>query len=539
MHVAIDSWWGAGSDTLAAPGADDTNGTMEMERLHFLFQKAPGFMAVLRGPGHIFEIVNHACMDFLDQRPVLGAKLADAVPEAAEQGFVTLLDEVYRTGEPYIGKDHRFELKMGGASKPTVSFIDFVYQPIFHPQGGAAAGIFVQGHVVTEEHNVRQAMVDAASRKDQFIATLAHELRNPLAPIRMAARLLQAPLLSPDVIAITAPIIMRQVEHMTRMLDSLLDIARIANGQVLLVKEPLLSDRLVAMAMETAAPQVEAKQHRLTVTHHDGAVALNGDPMRLAQVLTNVINNAAKYSDPRGRIRIDTRRDGEHLLITVEDDGIGLTPAAQERIFDMFVQEHGALARAQGGLGIGLALARSLVDLHDGSMSVHSHGLGQGSVFTIRLPRLTRAGGPGPRIDGVPAAGQGRRILLVDDNTDLDGMLARCLTLDGHRVTCAADAVAAIEAARFERPEVAILDLGLAGIDGFRLARALRIQSWGRDMLLVAVAGREGDEEMGRAMRAGFDHYLSTPVKLDQLDVLMRGMKTRQGERWLGLDPEL
>jgi signal transduction histidine kinase/ActR/RegA family two-component response regulator len=525
MHLLAAGSEGAGS----TPAGELVAG--ENERLRFLFQKAPGFMAVLGGAGHVFEIANDACRTFFNHRELIGVKLADVLPEAFEQGFVKLLDRVFDTGEPYVGKDYRFELNLGPDVNPSVSFINFVYQPIFDRRGSEVTGIFIQGQVVTDEHNARQSLIEADRHKDRFIATLAHELRNPLAPIRMAARLMLSPVLSPDVIAITAPIIMRQVDHMARMLDDLLDIARVANGQVLLVKEPMLSDRLVGMAMEVAAPRLEAKVHRVTVTHHDGPIALSGDPMRLTQVLVNVLNNAAKYTDPKGRIRIDTRRDGEHLLIAVEDNGIGLSRAAQERIFDMYFQEKGTLESAQGGLGIGLALASGLLELHEGSMSVFSHGAGQGSVFTIRLPRLVRASGAGPRIDGILAAGRGRRILLVDDAADQDGLLARCLVLDGHQVSRAADTVEAIELARHERPEVAILDLELPGADVFKLARALRIQSWGRDMLIVALSANGGEQERERAMEAGFDHHLGKPVKLDQLDVLMRGQKKRPARR--------
>ena len=522
----------AGSEGVGGALAGEVAGSAgETEQLRLLFQKAPGFMAVLRGPGHVFEIANEACLDLLGRPDVLGARLADVLPEALEQGLVRLLDEVCRTGLPYVGRDFRFELSPEPGAIPSVSFINFVFQPFFARPGGEVSGVFLQGQDVTDEHDARQALMEADHNKDRFIATLAHELRNPLAPIRMAARLLLSPVLSPDVISITAPIIMRQVDHMGRMLDDLLDIARVANGQVLLVKEPMLSDRLVGMAMETAAPKLEAKLHRVTVSHHDGPVALSGDPMRLTQVLVNVLNNAAKYTDPKGRIRIDTRRDGEHLLIAVEDNGIGLSRAAQERIFDMFFQEDGALERAQGGLGIGLALARGLLELHEGSISVFSHGPGQGSVFTIRLPRLIRSSGAGPRIDGILAPGCGRRILLVDDASDHDGMLARCLVLDGHQVNRAADAIEAIELARHERPEVAILDVGLHGADAFKLARALRIQSWGRDMLIVALGGGSEEHERERAMEAGFDHHLGKPVRLDQLDVLMRGLKKRPARR--------
>jgi signal transduction histidine kinase len=328
MHVLA-----AGSDGAHDAIAGEMAGSAgESEQLRLLFQKAPGFIAVLRLPGHVFEIANEAFLELLGRREVLGARLADALPEALEQGLARLLDEACRTGKPYVGRDYRLELNLEAGAMPAVRFINFVFQPFFARPGGEVSGVFLQGHDVTDEHDARQALMEADRNKDRFIATLAHELRNPLAPIRMAARLLMSPALSPDVIAITAPIVMRQVDHMGRMLDDLLDSARIANGQVLLVKEPMLSDRLVGMAMETAAPKLEAKMHRVTVTHHDGPIALSGDPMRLTQVLVNVLTNAAKYTDPKGRIRIDTRRDGEQLLIAVEDNGIGLSRAAQERI---------------------------------------------------------------------------------------------------------------------------------------------------------------------------------------------------------------
>ena len=367
---------------LAAKASQAEESYVTLQRL---FHQAPGFFAVLSGKDHVIEIVNAAYTNLVGERPLLGMPVRDAIPESVDQGFVTILDKVLATGEPFLGRAIPFVASRAAHEAPTEAYLDFVYQPIFDDAGNAS-GVFVQGHEVTEQYVARQALVDADRQKDRFIATLAHELRNPLGPVRNAAALLRMPELSTERIERATGIISRQVGHMARLLDDLLDVARLRNGQLILKIEDINPDDVIQLAIEAASPAIEEKQHSFSHEKFGPDVVLRVDPARLAQVITNLLTNSAKYTRARGQLRLTSfTRDGE-WIVSVSDNGVGLGAEALDRVFDMFAQEQSASDLPQTGLGIGLAISKSLIELHGGMLIAESDGINRGSTFTVRIP---------------------------------------------------------------------------------------------------------------------------------------------------------
>ena len=606
-----------------------------------LFQQAPGFAAVLRGPDHVLEMANLAYLQITGQRRVLGLPMAQALPEVAEQGFIGWLDGVYQTGKPFVGRSVRAVLNRVAGAQPVEAFIDFVYQPLKNSEG-EVVGIFIQGHEVTEQHRAQQALLafsnsipaiaweagaqgglerfnsqwqaytglsvesalgrgwtnavhpedllgaqrvwegarkgnrawqieyrlrsatgewrwfhakavpqldvegrvlrwfgtttdiqeskiaaqklrDADRQKDEFLATLAHELRNPLAPIRAAVHLLSSPGADEAARARAASVIGRQVGHMARLLDDLIDVARITQRRLELKKETVTAASVIEAALEAARPLADAKRHTLTTTIEDPHAQLLADPVRLAQVLSNLLNNASKYTDAGGRISLDVRSVETDLSFTVTDSGIGLEAAAIEKVFAMFAQEHSAIDRSEGGLGIGLALVKGLVELHGGSVTATSDGAGRGSRFTVRLPYVAVAPGadvaqgPGAPRPLATAPGSGRTVLLADDNRDAADVMADLLRMEGHVVHTAHDGIEAAALALRLQPDVLVLDIGMPGLNGYEVARQVRAQPWGSRPLMIAATGWGQDDDRQKAMDAGFNLHLTKPFDPAQI----------------------
>jgi CheY-like chemotaxis protein len=309
---------------------------------------------------------------------------------------------------------------------------------------------------------------------------------------------------------------------MARLLDDLLDIARITQGRILLQKSYVLVDELVDTAIEAARPLIEAKHHQLSVEHRDGAIELEADPIRLTQILSNLLTNAAKYSDSGASIRIESRRAAGACVIAIHDSGIGLSAHALSNIFDIFSQEHSALDRSEGGLGIGLALVKGLVTLHGGAIEAASDGIGKGSTFTVTLPcAIGHAASAGLAAKPAEWRSAQKRILIADDNVDLVAVLAEFLDMAGHQPITAYNGLDALELARRERPDVAIIDVGMPGMNGYELARAIRHEAWGRDMLLIAATGWGHEDDKFKAKAAGFDHHLTKPFAMDLLQKML------------------
>jgi PAS domain S-box-containing protein len=375
---------------------------------------------------------------------------------------------------------------------------------------------------ITVQRAAEEALREADRRKDEFLATLAHELRNPLAPIRQAAGIGLKPMATPAQVRWSLEIIERQVKHMALLLDDLLDVSRVTRGRLKLNRTRLTAREIVQAAVESARPHIDGRSHALEIVVPEDPLPLEGDPLRLAQAMSNLLTNAAKYTEPGGRIVISARRDGEWIELVVEDDGIGIAPDQLEQVFEMFGQGAAPRHLTAGGLGIGLALSRALVTLHGGSLVARSAGIGQGAQFAVRLPamhesRAAATASAARRLDGVPA----RRVLVVDDNVDAAESLAMLLRIDGHDVRTAHDGDAALREVEAFRPDVVLLDLGLPGMDGCETARRVRAGSGGEQVLLVAVTGWGQAEDRQRTRAAGFDHHLVKPLDAESLPLIL------------------
>ena len=353
------------------------------------------------------------------------------------------------------------------------------------------------------------------SREDDFIATLAHELRNPLAPIRNAVEVLRRTTQRDPQVIWSRDVIDRQVAQMAHLLDDLLDVSRMTRGQFHLRREPLQLATIVERAIEIAQPIVDASGHALAVDLPAQPVALEGDLTRLAQIVSNLLINAAKYTAAGGRIGLAAAVVGDEVAITVQDSGIGIDERQLPRIFEMFGQVESALARSQGGLGIGLTLAKGLAELHGGRIEAHSAGVGHGSEFIVHLPidRLRRAV-PAPTVVAPepPLASSSYRVLVADDLPEIADSLACVFELMGHSVAVAYDGEEAVQRAAEFRPDVALLDLGMPKLNGYEACLRIRATSWGRQMTLIAQTGWGQDDDRRRTREAGFDHHVLKPV---------------------------
>ncbi len=377
---------------------------------------------------------------------------------------------------------------------------------------------------VAERARAEAALKEADRHKDEFLAVLAHELRNPLAPIRNAVEIMRRSALPDPQLAWSRDVIERQVKHLTRLVDDLLDVSRITRGNINLSREPVAVTTIVARAIETIQPLIAEQRHELTVDVPDESLEVEGDLTRLTQVLGNLLNNAAKYTDPGGFIAVNVRRVSTDVEIRVRDNGIGIPPELLPRLFQLFTQVDGAAHRAQGGLGIGLALVRQLIQMHGGSVTAYSQGSGQGSEFLIRLPLRVRAYRDAAVIPSPPVEEPGRRghrILLADDNRDALDSLATLLQCDGHEVHTAADGAEALEVAAVCRPDVVLLDIGMPKLDGYEVARRIRAEPWGKNAVLIALTGWGQDEDRRRSREVGFDSHLVKPLDPEALSTLL------------------
>jgi PAS domain S-box-containing protein len=418
-----------------------------------------------------------------------------------------------RTGKPVRGE--MLEIALAD----TIRFEYIIAVPLFD-DGGRVRGALGAMIDMTERKRFEDALRAADQRKDEFLATLAHELRNPLAPIRNAIEILR---LGPDSSIdprVPQGVIDRQIRHMTRLLDDLLDVSRISYNKIELRRERIEFMTPVQSALETSRPLIEERGHRFVVSMPEDVLWLYADPVRLAQVFSNLVSNAAKYTPAGGLIEFGAVREGDELLVSVKDNGVGISPAMRSQIFGMFSRGSGSIERAEGGLGIGLSLARALVELHGGRIDVRSEGEGRGSEFMVRLPLASGMdrGEPADADSMEPsAAATARRVLVVDDLKDSADSLAVLLRVTGNKAWTAHDGRSALEAAERLRPDVALLDIGMPDLDGYEVCRRMRQTPWGRDMMLIALTGwgQEGDRR--RSLEAGFDHHLVKPVEIPAL----------------------
>lgn len=498
---------------------------LDAERSHLLglFNQAPGFIAVLRGPLHVFELVNEAYYRLLGHREIVGKPLREAIPDVMGQGFEELLDNVYATGEPFVGKGIRFEAQRTPGGPYVELYIDLLYQPFFEADG-TVSGIFAQGQDVTEIHQANRALKEADKRKDEFLAMLAHELRNPLAPINAAAELLPLVASNPSRVRSAGEVISKQVRHLTGLLEDLLDVSRVTSGMVDIERLPVSIGDAMGDAIEQVHPHFEKRHQSLTWTKPDDLLYVSGDHKRLVQVLTNLLHNASKYSPESGAISAAISRVGESVRIEVRDTGMGIEKDFLPHVFDLFAQSKRSSARSEGGLGLGLSLVKSLVELHSGDVVAVSEGVNKGSRFIVRLPAMEHVTHPSLEIEHqeMPATAPSElRYLVVDDNVDAAEVTRDYIEVYGHVVHMVHNGAAAIELADILRFDVCLLDIGLpGGMDGNELARRLRKLPNTASALLIAITGYGSAEDRARGIAAGFDHYCVKPVRLNEIMML-------------------
>jgi len=520
-----------------------------------LFMNAPVAAALLSGPTQVFELANRRFRELAGYVELAGRRYADVFPESQQGGEIgALLSAVFERGEHRVREDFRIDMtRPDGAFEPR--YFTFHFEPL-RLDGATVEGVIAVAVEVTEQvrtrarfeksHAERERLVaelrEASRAKDEFLAMLGHELRNPLSPIVTALRLMRmraegGTVREQDIIA-------RQVDHLVRLVDDLLDISRITRGKIELKKQTVRVADVLKNAVEMASFLIERHGHRLTL-EVDRDLVWNADATRLAQVVSNLLMNAARYTPPGGEIEVTARREGTGMIaVSVRDNGVGLAPDVLPRVFDLFFQGKRNLDRAEGGLGIGLALVKNLVEMHGGSVRAASDGAGLGSTFVIRVPGGRRAAlqpeaDPGSACstddtsttDTGPLRGRadardvisrcnwvaqpaiaGRRVLLVDDNVDGVQALAELLRECGHRVEAVYDPASALRLVPRFAPELAVVDIGLPDMDGYELVRRLRAEHVSRDCLFVALTGYGQDADRQRSRAAGFHHHFVKPL---------------------------
>jgi signal transduction histidine kinase/DNA-binding response OmpR family regulator len=479
-----------------------------------IFEQAPVAIAILRGPDHVYEIANTPYRQLIGGRDVIGRTVAAALPEVVPQGIIELLDRVFGTGEPYIGNSIAVKLRRAADGPLEDVYLDWIYQPLVE-RTGAVSGIAVIAHDVTALATAQRDAEAANRAKDEFLAMLGHELRNPLAPITTALELMR---MRPGVGGERErAVIERQVRHLIGLVDDLLDVSRITRGKVELRAEPVDLATVVAQAIEVVSPLLEEHRHLLAVDVERGLV-VHGDPSRLAQVVSNLLTNAAKYTPPRGQVTIRAWRDAERAHVRISDNGVGIEPAMLRRIFEPFAQERQSIDRARGGLGLGLAIVDNMVKLHGGTVTADSAGRGKGSAFTVSLPALAAtpvAGADAARPARAPA--REARILIIDDNVDAAQLLADVLAAGGYHTLATHDGPSALAAAGTFLPQIAVVDLGLPIMDGYELARHLLARRELGAPKLVALTGYGQAQDRAKTSEAGFAAHLVKPIDVEQL----------------------
>ena len=621
-------------------------------QLSQMLQIMPSFSAVLVGPTFIFQMANQSYFDMVRRGPeIIGKTVIEALPEIVDQPFPALLEEVYRTGQPFEAKAMRLRLPAEPGGDLTDVFIDFAYLPL-READGQVSGIFVHGvdrsvemrathalsqrerelrsvtentpdlltrfdrqcrhvfansvvekimghptaevlgkthrqlglpknlcdsweqairyvfahgthsgldfslqtphgglrhlacrlvpefnergqvesalgvtHDVTDRRDYEQRLLEQDVRKDDFMATLAHELRNPLAPIRTGLQLLKLTP-EPDVAGRTLPVMERQLSHLVRLVDDLLDVSRINSGKIVLKRERIAFQDVAAAALEASRPLIDAASHSLTIEWPKEVVWLDADPTRLTQVFSNLLTNSAKYMRPGGKINFSARREGDSMLVSVQDAGLGIPADMLGSVFNMFTQINRTLDRAQGGLGIGLSLVKTLVEMHGGSVQAASGGSDLGSTFTVILPTVCRLAPdpPTPTEPPVTAAKAGsakHRILVVDDNVDAAETMVMLLDLSGHDARAAFGGREALDLAHSFRPHMVFLDIGMPGMNGYEVARRLRADPATATARLIALTGWGTEDDTRKSKMAGFNAHLTKPVDPEAVDALL------------------
>jgi PAS domain S-box-containing protein len=506
-------WMGTCTDIHAQKLAEDELRRSEAH-LYAVFEQSAAGVAEADLDGHLLAVNDRFCaITGRTRDQLLGRRVLDFTHAEDLPASMAAIERLAH--EAHVELDKRYVRPDGSAVWTNVA------ASRIHPQGGSPSMLTILFDI-SERKRFEEALRSADRKKDEFLAMLAHELRNPLAPIGAAAALLQMGRLDEQKTAHVSEVISRQVRHMTGLVNDLLDVSRVTRGIATLEMAPVDARTVVADAVDQVRPLIEARRHALHVQSCSAAVPLLGDPKRLVQVLVNLLNNAAKFTREGGRIALAMDVVDGHVQWTVSDNGIGMEPELVERAFELFAQAERTADRSQGGLGIGLALVKSLVELHQGTVSAQSAGPGQGSLFTVRLPLALQDREEAVPCDDAPAAqDRGLRLLVVDDNVDAATLLGMVLEDMGHEVMVEHDSARALQRAVLARPQVCLLDIGLPDIDGNELARRLRTQPETRDAVLIAVTGYGQERDREQSAAAGFDHHFMKPVDPAQLAAVL------------------
>ena len=618
-------------------------------QLSQILEIMPSFSVVLTGPSHVFQLVNQAYLDLIKRGPeIIGKTFVEVLPELAEQAFPALLDEVYRTGQPFETKSMMAKLKLGPDGVLIDMFFDFSYLPL-RDISGKVSGIFMHGvdrtvearaskvlarrerelrsvtentpdllsrfdrqlrhvfvnsviekltgqpvadilgkthrelgvskklceqwekairyvfdhhkqtvfefsmqtqhaglcyfscrlvpelnedgqvesalavtHDITHRRAHEQRLLEQDIRKDEFLATLAHELRNPLAPIRTGLQLLKFAPRAEDVAARTLPVMERQLCHLVRLVDDLLDVSRISSGKIVLKRERVSFQDVAAAALEASRPLIDAAGHTLTIDWPTDAVWLDADPTRLTQIFSNLLTNSAKYMQAGGQIKFSAQVQNGSIVAAVQDTGMGIPADMLGLVFDMFTQVNRTLDRAQGGLGIGLSLVKTLVEMHGGSVHAASDGVDLGSTFTVVLPMaLAQANEPTVQPVAAIATNAKYRILVVDDNIDAAETMVMLLDLSGHDARAAFGGQEALDLAMSFLPEVVFLDIGLPDMNGYVVARLLLADPATASTKLIALTGWGTENDIRKSKEAGFHAHLTKPIDPNAVDTIL------------------
>jgi signal transduction histidine kinase len=487
-----------------------------------LFDLAPVFMCTLKGMQHRFEYANPEYLKLVNKREVLGKTVREALPEVVGQGFVSLLDQVFRSRKPYQG--HAVPVDLASEHHVTERrFVDFIYQPLTD-ENNEVTGVFVVGYDVTESVRSGERLREQDRRKDEFLAMLAHELRNPLAPIANVADLLMRKTDRPIETKKAGEVLQRQCGQLTHLVNDLLDVSRITRGIIELKNSPVSIHQVIDVALESAQPQIAEKGHKLVYAAAQDELFVWGDLQRLVQCLSNILVNAIKYTPPHGLIRVTVTRAGEKVAIEVADSGVGIAPEMLPTIFDLFTQVNPTIDRAQGGLGIGLSIVYRLVQMHSGSITAASEGSGRGSQFTVHLPLMVPPQAIVP--EPLPETSKSCRILIIDDNVDAADSLALLLAHLGHETLAVYSALDGLRRLATFAPDVALLDIGLPDLNGYELARRFRATSTSTN--LIALTGYGTAEDRRQSAEAGFDHHLTKPVAMAELERVISSLRKKR-----------
>ncbi len=499
----------------------------EIRHLRGLFEQAPGFMCFLRGPDHVYELANAAYYQVVGHRELIGKPIREALPELAAQGFFELLEDVRRTGRPYVGRGVEVQFQRARGAPLESSYVDFVYQPI-HDRNGRVMGIFVQGHDITQQkiaENERAALLEreraargeaerANRLKDDFLATVSHELRTPLSAILGWAQMLRRTEASEDRRRRGLEVIERNARAQAAIIEDILDVSRILSGRLHVSREPVDVAGVVEAALDSVRVNAEAKGLRLEISACAHA-EVSGDAARLQQVVVNLLSNAIKFTPAGGRIGVVVGQERDRVTIHVWDHGAGIPAGFLPHVFERFRQAEGGFARKHGGLGLGLAIVKHIVELHAGEVAAHSDGPGRGAAFTVSLPALGVAASPSAApvaaLDAHSAL-RGVRVLVVDDEPDTRELLHHLLAGCGARVETAPSVARALECVQRSRPDIVISDIGMPGEDGYGLLRKLDA-----NLPAIALTAYARSEDRAQALRAGFRAHVAKPIDVTHL----------------------